>query len=162
MLSLGHTIYLWRLKRKFTQFELSIRTKISRPNLSVIEEGNRDLTVSTLKRIAQALNVNPGILIDGVAPEHQRKRTFSRESLDQIARWVVTQKGKLSPEEIRIGELTRSLLKRKLSLDSAISNRLPRTARKEERALLALKALLDSTHIENLLSRIDKLLGLSS
>ena len=58
MLEIGSQIYLRRLEKGMTQAELARRAGIPQPNLSNIEKGKRDLTISTLARIAHALGVN--------------------------------------------------------------------------------------------------------
>jgi len=60
MIPIGDQIYLRRLEQRLTQEELAKQAGIPQPNLSNIEKGKQDLTVSTLRKIAFALSVPPG------------------------------------------------------------------------------------------------------
>ena len=159
MPSLGQTIYLWRLERGLTQDELSSRTGISRPNLSAIEKGVRDVTVGTVRRLALALEINPGILVDGISPVSKRAGGLTRRQLDRIAHWVVGKKITLSDREKELGEAIRPLLKGKLQHGIRYGRSLPRTARQEVKYLRQVKALISPSELNNLLSRIHKLSG---
>src|SRR6266700_81765 len=68
MLPFGETLLAWRLARGMSQAELAQAARMSRPNLSAVERGDREVTLRTLRRLALALDVRPGILADGVAP----------------------------------------------------------------------------------------------
>src|SRR3972149_1332687 len=86
MVPLGQNIMLWRVERGMTQDELSAKSRISRPNLSAIEQGRRDLTIQTLRSLAVALDVRPGLLVDGVSPGSEKPLpALSREALERIA-----------------------------------------------------------------------------
>jgi len=163
---LGETIYLWRRERGLTQDELSRGAGISRPNLSRLEQGARDVTVGTLRRLAEALRVRPGWLVDGVPPEAPTRRRLSRESLDRIARWLTggTRGGKrasLSREEREIARMLQSLMKRKLGLTKDYGRSLPRTAREERENLVKAKIKLSRGEMQNLLSRVNKISSLT-
>ena len=75
----GQTLFLWRLDRHLSQAALAQRAGIPRPNLSLMERGKREVTLGTLRALAVALDVRPGILADGVLPvPWQGKPTWSR------------------------------------------------------------------------------------
>ena len=154
VLPLGRTLYLWRTCRNMTQAELSVRTQISRPNLSMIEQDARDVTVGTIRRLAQALEIPPGFLVDGIAPEHSRRK-LTRQSLDRIARYLLKEQIHLAPRERKTADLLGSLVKRKLELFHS-ARRLPRTARKEVRNWAQTKTAFDPAEINNLLGRLEK------
>ncbi len=151
MLPLGQTITLWRKACGLTQAELAQKSGISRPNLSVIEQEGRDVTVGTLRRLAEALGVSPGILADGTPPKDFQKRgKLSRQSLDRIARWVVSRKEKikaprLSGEEKEIALWFYSLTRPRRRPASSHEN------------FLKAKISLEPEEIKNLLGRIQKL-----
>jgi transcriptional regulator with XRE-family HTH domain len=53
-----------RHRKKLTQAQLAQRTGIHYTEISRIERGLRDLRLSTLVRLARALNVKPGRLLE--------------------------------------------------------------------------------------------------
>lgn len=164
MLPIGQTVYLWRRFRGFTQLSLARRSGISRPNLSVIEQGARDLTLETLKRLAEALEIPPGILADGIPPEERGPSRLGRGQLDRIARWVAAPaRGgrhlELSREEMEIAAALRSFLKRKLEVAGGARPFFRRSAQKEKESLLRAKIRLSPDEFKNLLSRVDKISG---
>src|SRR3989338_1494008 len=112
MLSLGKTLYLWRQEKGLTQGQLSHRSGVSRPNLSAIENGGRDVTVQTLRCLAKSLDIKPGVLVDGIIPQAHLKKELSRESLDRIARALVGQSIPLDRQENYIVRFIRPLIKR--------------------------------------------------
>lgn len=57
-----------RKKKRLTQEEVSHRSGIHVTEVSRIERGLRDPRVTTLVRLADALEVSPAILLRGVAP----------------------------------------------------------------------------------------------
>ena len=158
MITLGRSIYLWRVERKLTQVELARRTGISRPNLSVIEQGGRDITVSTLLRLAKVLEVRPGILVEGVAPRAISEKRFSRENLDRMSRWILGEKIRLKAEENEFANLLKPFLERKIAQSRGRLNPLPRTARKEKRNWLLLKANYHPDDLKNIISRVSEAL----
>lgn len=153
---LHQTLYLWRKERGLTQSTLAGQTGISRPNLSAIEQGRRDITVGTVRRIAQALSISPGMLVDGIAPFSKKRSGLERDQLDRIARWVLGETVKLGREEKQIGTMVRSLMKEKLSSIRGEKKALGRNVRSEIHNLRLLKAMLRSEEIDNLISRIHK------
>ena len=83
---IGKTIYLWRMERRLTQEQLADAAGISRPNLSDLERGKRELSLKSLRTLASALGVTPGTLVDGIPPLALKgPLEFSREELDRIA-----------------------------------------------------------------------------
>lgn len=84
MLQAGLRIYQKRVEKKLTQAELARRAGISQPNLSNIEKGKRDLTVSTLARIARALETDVRDFFEGQRQpvrQAEKRRSVSRISL---------------------------------------------------------------------------------
>jgi len=102
----GQTLFLWRLKRDLSQAELARRARIPRPNLSAIERGKREVTLGTLRALALALDVRPGVLADGVLPVPWKgKPHWSRASLERIADAVVFGKKAPSQFEHKVADL---------------------------------------------------------
>lgn len=87
-----------------TQEELAERSGISRPNLVALERGRRECTITTLNRLAYALEISSGTLLDQPPPVKKTAR-FSRHEIDQIARSLITSNPALPPPllEIRDG-----------------------------------------------------------
>lgn len=161
MLSLGKTLYLWRQEKGLTQGQLSHRSGVSRPNLSAIENGGRDVTVQTLRCLAKSLDIKPGVLVDGIIPQAHLKKELSRESLDRIARALVGQSIPLDRQENYIVRFIRPLIKRKLGLTARYKMSLPRTAREEGLALMKAKSYLTPDELKSILNRVEKMLSVT-
>ena len=69
MITFGDNILLWRLHRSLSQERLAALSDLPRPNLSDIEKGKRDVTLSTIRSLANALNVSPGTLVNAEPPK---------------------------------------------------------------------------------------------
>lgn len=109
MLPIGRAVYLWRNERRLTQEQLARATGISRPNLSDLERGKRELSLKSLRRLAEALNVTPGTLMDGISPlAAQGPLEFTREEMDRISDAVVHNK-KITGQEARVVDLLKIL-----------------------------------------------------
>ncbi|WP_454301888.1 helix-turn-helix domain-containing protein [Salana multivorans] len=61
-----------RRRRGLTQDEITARTSIDSSNIRAYEHGRAMPSVFTLVRLAQALDVPPGDLLDGLTLEHFR------------------------------------------------------------------------------------------
>ena len=159
---MGRALYLWRREKGLTQNQLSNLSGVSRPNLSAIEHGGRDLTVKTLRRLAGSLGISPGILVDGSAPQAAfSNKGLRRQSLDRIARALVGQAIKLNNDEDRIVHIVKPLIKRRLGLTSQYKRSLPRTARQEELAFVKAKAYLRTDELRSILNRVEKISSVS-
>lgn len=66
---LGARIREERLRFAVSQMELADLASLHFTNLGKIERGQANPSLSTLLRIAGALNVNPAVLVDGLTPE---------------------------------------------------------------------------------------------
>lgn len=86
-LPFGQTIVLWRAHRHLTQEALARKAGIPRPNLSAIERGQREVTLGTLRALALGLDIQPGILVDGMPPggREPARAELSRSALERIA-----------------------------------------------------------------------------
>lgn len=158
MLSIGKVICLWRTERKLTQKELAHLSGVARPNLCLMEQGARDLTLSTLRRLAQALRIRTGTLADCIPPERFVRAGWSRKSLDRMAGYLAGAALRLSSRERKAANAIRPLISQKIRLGrgSAKEDSFRRRARKETRSLMAAKCQFDEMEIKSLLSRIDK------
>ena len=104
----GRKFYEWRIQRGLTQSELSRRSGIPQANLSKIEQGRQDPTVSTLVRICRAIGVPPTELFTEEPPA--RRPLLTRGFLEKIARAVAGSPGKLKEGEKEIVERLKDIL----------------------------------------------------
>src|SRR5258708_39562784 len=85
MIPLGRCVLLWRLKQGLSQAALAAKAGIAQPNLSDIESGKRDVSLRTLRAVAFAINIKPGLLADGIGPDSEEPLVLSREKLERIS-----------------------------------------------------------------------------
>ena len=107
MLSLGQRIAEMRMKRGWTQTELSKLSKIPQANLSNIEKNKQDITVSTLRRIAHALEVD---IRDFFNEKDYLPVSLTRTSVEKMARAVNGAREKLNANEKNLVGLLKSTL----------------------------------------------------
>ncbi len=62
--SIGQNIVACRKQRNLTQEDLAGKAELDRSYLSEVENGHKNLSVTTLLKIADALDVPPSKLID--------------------------------------------------------------------------------------------------
>lgn len=144
MAPFGETVLAWRLHRGLTQAELAANARMSRPNLSAVERGDREVTLSTLRKLALALEVTPGTLADGTLPG-QSARSLARKDLERIADAALSgARLQDSRQEARARQLA--------SVTMAGKHRL--APRRSERAWLLLKAAEPPQVVVSALDRI--------
>lgn len=110
-MEIGVKIYLGRRQKGLSQKELSARAGIPQPNLSNIEKGKQDVTVSTLQKIASALDMSMADFFREPAwlPTKVGK-FFTRARLEKLAAAVVWGSERLSAEERSIVERLKQIL----------------------------------------------------
>lgn len=151
----GQTISFWRMKKGLTQAVVAQRSGVSRPNLSAIEQGARDLTVQTLRRIASTLGVTPGALVDGVSPDVVNpQKKLDRYAIDRIARIASGQVLKASSTEQRIARDLASVMKSKTRNIAEKKNL--RNIRSENTAIFSLKTEIGPALFGHLIRRVEK------
>lgn len=146
MTPFGQNILLWRIHRGLSQEELARCARMSRPNLSAIERGRREVSLTTLRALALALDVNPGSLVDGVSPASAQAPVFSRRSLERIANAVWKGIPLQSYQEEKLAALLKPLLHPRKNL--------VRGKRASERAWLQLKSAYPVQVIQTLIARV--------
>ncbi len=62
--NLGSNLRAARKKRKWTQEDLAVRSGVHAGEISRMEGGKRDPQVSTVERLAAALEIPPGQLLE--------------------------------------------------------------------------------------------------
>jgi transcriptional regulator with XRE-family HTH domain len=106
MLTVGQKLRLKRIRRGLSQTELARRTGIAQANLSNIENGKQDITVSTFLQICLALGVKPSSVLD-TRVRRRANLGFTRERLEKIAASVVDPFLPSSKEDLQIVRLLR-------------------------------------------------------
>ena len=144
MLPIGSQIYLKRLEKGLTQAELADKVRIPQSNLSNIEKGKHDITVSTLRRIAIALEMHPRDFFED--SERINQNELSRHKIERVAKIVA---GKAKPVHSDEMELTNFL-----------KQVMPRRGRKYvkdlNRSWLELRKRFNSTEINSIYERSDE------
>lgn len=151
MLPFGLAVALWRLERGKTQEQLARAARISRPNLSAMEKGHREVTLPTLRALAIALEVAPGTLADGIPPRKDHEARMSRSVMEQIAR-VAVKGGKLNDRRMAdAAERLRIIIQSRL--DALGQRTLPRVRRSAATAWLELSTQFPRSVVESLIQR---------
>jgi transcriptional regulator with XRE-family HTH domain len=154
MAPFGETVLAWRVTRGLTQAELARRARVPRPNLSAIERGDREVTVRTLRSLALALDIRPGILVDGIMPGANAP-PLTRAALERIASAAVS--------GARLPDAREAKISHWLSLAASAGSKRSRAdrrtiylpgVRERERAHLLLKGSLEPGVLATLLDRL--------
>lgn len=154
MTSFGTTVFMWRLERQLSQEALARNAGLSRPNLSAIERGKREVSLKTLRALALALDVRPGMLVDGTAPGGSAGKPLSRERLERIADAVITHEPAQDEEEQRLAELLQTLLHTRLSTLRDRRKPLRIGKRRLASAWLQLSAACSPRVVQSLIERV--------
>jgi hypothetical protein len=129
-------------------------SSLPRPNLSDIEKGKRDVTLSTIRSLAYALKVLPGTLVNAEPPRpEQWKQNLTRESMEQIADSVVRGTYPGDPSDRHISTLLKEVLHCSLRSVRTRERRLPLPGRKSDRAWLLLRALYPAETLNSLIMK---------
>jgi transcriptional regulator with XRE-family HTH domain len=143
MLPFGRCVLLWRLHQGLSQKALAAGAGIPQPNLSDIERGERDVSLRTLRALALALGIKPGLLADGVGPDEGREGPLSREKMERVAAAAAHGARLNDPQERELAERLRTLVwpGRRKGLAG-------------QRAWLALSSRYTPAEVQSLLDRI--------
>lgn len=152
MVPFGEAVLLWRLQRGLTQEELARRAGVPRPNLSAIERGQREVSLKTLRALAVALDVRPGVLVDGIVPQEEAGG-LSREAMERIADAVVRNAPLAEPKEQALADRLKYLVGSRLRAAGPVTKGGVRLGRVSDRAWLSLSSYPEAV-IESLVSRI--------
>ena len=140
----GFKIAEYRNRKRWTQTELAARVGMAQANLSNIEKGKRDLTVSTLLRIATALEVRPSELIE--EEMSSPSLALTRPQIEGLAQAVVEPQRKASAEIKKWAPLFRIILPQAPSRVSV---------RKAQQAWVELRRHFSSQEIQGICRRIE-------
>jgi transcriptional regulator with XRE-family HTH domain len=154
MITFGENVLLWRLYRSLSQERLAGLSNIPRPNLSDIEKGKRDVTLSTIRSLADALGVRPGTLVDGVPPEHKKHaRDLPRDFMEKVADAVARGNPPRGREELQLFRLLHDILANSLKCTGKQQEPPAPPTRKSATAWLRLRSLYPNETIKSLISR---------
>ena len=154
----NQNILLWRRARGLTQVELARRARVPQPNLSSIERGARDVSLRTLRALALALEVRPGILVDGVPPPAALKEpaALGRDALERIAAATVGQRALIQADERKVAALLQPLVQQRVRVlkgEAASGKRRTRAARL---SWMTLRARYPETILNSLIQRVSE------
>lgn len=157
MVSFGGNIYLWRIFKGLSQEELAKRSGIPRTNLSAIENGKREVSLVTLRALAVALEIAPGVLVNGVAPLCFKKSLFSRVSLENIVEMSLGKIRNHSTAQQRIiSAMLSRIIKNRINAQNKIYKNILLDRKTSMANWLMLKAAVETEALNNLLTRLDK------
>lgn len=69
----GEVLRAHRLEKQLTQEQLSERVDVIRAFISALENGTRQPSLAMILRLAKALDIKPGQLVDAVAEKMAQK-----------------------------------------------------------------------------------------
>jgi len=97
---IGGKVGGWRRARGLSQDALAARAGLSQAAVCEIERGRRDVSLRTVFRLAGALGITPGTLLDADPPW----APLDRQATDRVARAVVTGSRDLPPPLRRLAD----------------------------------------------------------
>lgn len=140
-----------------TQEELAKRAGIPRPNLSAMESGKGRPSLETLRMLAGALGVAPGLLADGFPPINFKKYAFTRESLENIVRASLGEIRLTSnSNEKKVSALLSKIIRNRLNAKNKNYKNILQSRQAYIVSWLMLKAATEGQILNNLLARLDK------
>jgi transcriptional regulator with XRE-family HTH domain len=152
MLPFGETVLAWRRAAKLTQAALAARAGIPRPNLSSIERGKRDVNLSTLRALAVALGITPGVLVDGVPPSGATL-PMSRSTMEEVAAAAANDQRLADPHLDQLARWLREAASMRLAV-AASAPTSKRNAGRAEKAWFQLRTHLSPEILASLLERM--------
>lgn len=114
MIPFGLCLQLWRKNRGMSQALLAQKAGVPQPNLSDMERGEKEVSLRTLRALALALEIKPGLLADGIGPETEKPLALTRGRLERVAQAVAAGKPLADTEENRLAQGIARLVKSRL------------------------------------------------
>ena len=155
-LPFGQAVRCWRQQAGLTQQALAKLTRIPQPNLSAIEQSGRAVSLGTIRTLAAALNVRPGMLVDGVPPgvADTRPAALSRQTIERVANAVAFDRPLAVPAERAVADALRALVAHRTRALRRQPGR-PQTVQQQTRvAWTQLKSVYGRSAIEMLADRV--------
>jgi len=140
----------WRRFRALTQTALAGAARIPQPNIAALEAGRLEPKLSTLRRLAHALGITPGRLLDERPPQ----QSWSRHRIDALVRSAA--KGKKSSGTLSTDRLGRALRVVAASKLAASGHPVALKGRTGERLIKQLRADLGPAVWAAVVRRLDK------
>jgi len=159
MIPFGHCLTLWRKKRGLSQAALAEKAGVPQPNLSDMERGEKEVSLRTLRALALALEITPGVLADGVGPETEKALVLTRDRLERIAQAVAQGKLPEDPQEKQLAGGIALLMKGRLRAAGQTPKRSSQNSSKTEEAWLTLSASYRPEEIQSLVERVSEKAG---
>ena len=160
MIPFGLCLQLWRKKRGMSQALLAQKAGVPQPNLSDMERGEKEVSLRTLRALAFALEIQAGLLADGMGPETEKPLVLTRDRLERIARAVSQGKLPTDPQEKQLAKATASLMKGRLRAAGFSSQTVsPRISKKTEDDWLSMDAVYRMEEIKSLVERVSEKAG---
>ena len=139
------------------QAALAHKAGVTQPNLSAMERGEREVSLRTLRALALALDIRPGLLADGIGPKTDDHPTLSRERLERIAGAVAKGTSLSDPEERKLAEGAALLASSKLRVLGPSKGSIPRrSSRQASQAWLSMSSKYKPEEVQSLLERISE------
>lgn len=157
-LPFSDNLLLWRFARGLTQAGLAKRAKMAQPNLSDIERGAQDVSLRTLRALAYALAVRPGVLADGVPPSDQsgKPAVFDRQALERMAASMAGQRVVLRKGEQELVRVLGLMMQQRIGALQGRTRANRSTMRSMRAAWMTLQARYPKAVIENLIQRVSE------
>jgi transcriptional regulator with XRE-family HTH domain len=159
MIPFGHCLTLWRKKRGLSQAALAEKAGVPQPNLSDMERGEKEISLRTLRALALALEITPGVLADGLGPETEKALVLTRDRLERIAQAVAQGKLPTDPQEKQLAGGIAWLMKGRLRAAGQTQKRSSQKSSKTEAAWLTLSASYRPEEIQSLVERVSEKAG---
>lgn len=157
MIPFSQTLRLWRVERGLTQAELARRSRVPRPNLCAMERGKREVSLRTLRALASALGIRPGVLADGVAPKLPGAgRPLTRAAMERIAEAIAAGRQLRAPHERLVAEQLRVVVRPRTLAARQDYRAIRETRRTTDIAWLRLKSWYPPEVIRSLIERISE------
>ncbi len=150
---IGEKLGSWRRSRGLTQSALAARAGLPQAAVSLAERGLRDISLRTLFRLAAALKLTPGTLLDADPPHS----TLTRHELDAIAHAVVTGRRNIPPVHRHLADACAGAMRP--TLEACETPGAARARRRGRGALLAAIQRYGRERVEMILERVDRLAG---
>jgi len=157
MIPFGPCLTLWRKERGLSQAALAQKAGVPQPNLSDMERGEREVSLRTLRALALALEIAPGLLADGIGPKTENSLVLTRERLERVAEAVMEGKILQDPAEDQLVCQTASLMKGRLRAAGRKSKRTRSTPSViQEDPWLSMSASYRPQEIQSLIERVSE------
>lgn len=138
-----------------SQAALAQKAGIPQPNLSDMERGERDISLRTLRALALALEIKPGLLADGIGPQNPGTISLSRSQLERIAQAAVDGSALPDASEDALAKSLRHLTRdRRAALKNSRAYPKRGMGRKNHREWLVLSGAYPAPVVSSLLARV--------